>query len=216
MVSPDDLETIQEKIIETESRLTEKIGALPFRVSAKQSKKRREEVAINCPSCDSRIQFRMRVRKGGRKLVKCSTCNTHSKVLFPNDGEINVSAVPMHKFEGDCPACNETISSELPDYAGALISEECEQCGTKLIASRSREGVNIRTPKSAKTKVMPGKLIEAVREKLPQRPWPTYIHKTIAKELEVSNGTVTRIISHLIDKGEYPLPAKETEPDSAA
>lgn len=210
-VSSDDLQDIQSRIEETENRLTQKIGALPFRVSTKKSKNKREDVRVECPSCTSRIQLRMRVKKGARKLVKCSTCNTHSKVLFQSDTEINISAVPMHEYEGGCPLCKFEFNGQIPDYAGAIVNHQCDNCGSGLIVSRSSTGVNIKTPKSGKQKLLPSKLTDAVRQKLPQRPWPTYIHKSIAKDLGVSNQMVSRIIGKLIDNGEYPLPDSEPE-----
>lgn len=46
-------------------------------------------------------------------------------------------------------------------------------------------------------------VVEQVKEKLPDQPWPTGIHKTIAHELDLSNGSVSRAIHMLIQRREF-------------
>jgi hypothetical protein len=43
--------------------------------------------------------------------------------------------------------------------------------------------------------------IEEIKKKLPKQPWPSFIHKKIAKEMNVSNGQVSAVIQHLIREG---------------
>lgn len=47
------------------------------------------------------------------------------------------------------------------------------------------------------------KIIKKIKEKLPEQPWPTGIHKIIAAELGVSNKMVSGAIQQLIGKGVF-------------
>ena len=221
VVSPEDLAAVQSRIAETETRLTEKIGALPFRVQPKAPKSRKKDIDIACASCDADISVRLRLRKGAKKLVSCKTCDSYSKVCVVEDGELDVTAVPIYEFSGGCPLCQTAVNAEVPDFAGAMSTIICSSCDVKLVLSKSSAGANLRIPKATR-KQMPQKLVDAVIAKLPDRPWPTHIHKSIATELGVSNGAISRIIGHLIEQGHFPLeaevdtPATVDAPDSGA
>jgi len=46
-------------------------------------------------------------------------------------------------------------------------------------------------------------ILFAVREMLPSQPWPDGIHKEIAEKLGISNKTVNKYISELIERGDF-------------
>ena len=110
----------------------------------------------------------------------------------------------MYGYAGPCPMCGSGIVAEVPEFSGATVSTTCESCEVQLLLSKSSSGANLRIPKASRRE-MPKHLVDAVREKLPPRPWPTHIHKSIAADLNVSNSVVSRIIGHLIEQGYFPL-----------
>lgn len=204
VVSPDDLAAIQSRIEETEQRLTEKISALPFKVHPKSTKPRKEDIIAPCASCDTQMGIRLRLRKGAKKLIKCATCDNYSLVRVLDDGELDVVHIPMYEYTGVCPMCSSEITEQVPDHAGATVSTTCESCDVQLLLSKSSGGANLRIPKGSRRE-MPQKLVDAVHDRLPQRPWPTHIHKSIATELGVSNSVATKIIGNLIEQGHFPI-----------
>ena len=210
VISPDDLAAVESRIEETEKRLTEKIVALPFKVHPKAAKSKKDDITIACASCEAQIQVRLRPRKGSRKLVKCPTCTMYSKVTVIDDSEMDIVPVPMYEFTGLCPLCSSNICEQVPNYAGAMVSITCNSCDVQLLLSKSSSDANLRIPKGSRRQ-MPQKLVDTVFDKLPQRPWPTHIHKTIATEMGVSNSVVSRIIGHLIEQGNFP---PESKPES--
>lgn len=216
VVSSDDLAAVQSRIEETEQRLTQKIGALPFKVSPKPSKSGKQDVVVNCASCDAEMKIRLRRRKGTKKLHKCAVCESYSQISVVGDGEFDVTPIPMYDFEGSCPLCRADVFAQIPDFVSAMTSIKCNSCDVQLVLSKASTGANLRIPKATQ-KQMPQKLVEAVVSRLPpQRPWPTHIHKSIATELGISNGQVSRIIGQLIDKGQFPLEPSASDVETQA
>jgi len=79
-----------------------------------------------------------------------------------------------------------------------------------LFASRASDGVNLRVTKGEQRKLPKG-LYDAVVSRLPERPWPVFIHKAIAAELGISNSVVSQIIGKIVESGQFPLPAQSVE-----
>jgi len=212
LVSPGDLTAIQSRIAETEHRLTNMIISLPFKVPPKPKKSQKETVTVTCASCESANDIQLRLRKGAKKLVKCKACECYSLVKVIDNDEMDIVPIPMYKYFGECPLCSSDIDKEVANHPGASVSFECYSCGSKLILSKSTEGANLRIPKGYR-KQTPQKLVELVLDKLPQQPWPQHVHKTIAKELGISNGAASRAIGKLIESGAFPPnPSHATEP----
>jgi hypothetical protein len=46
-------------------------------------------------------------------------------------------------------------------------------------------------------------LLSRVAAALPEQPWPTGVHKSVAAELGLSNGTVSDAIQLLIQRGQF-------------
>ena len=204
MISPDDLESVQMRIEDTERRLTEKIGELPFKVNAKPSKPKKQQVAIKCASCSTPQTIQMRIRKGAKKLVKCDTCENYSQVSALDSDDVDVTQVPMYEFVGNCPVCVTEIREQIPAYAGAMITPTCPNCEVRLLLSKTATDANLKIPRAKRNEIS-SQVVGAVREKLPDRPWPKHIHKTIATELKLSNSIVSRAIGSLIEQGYFPL-----------
>lgn len=205
VVSPDVLEKLEEQINETKQLLSKKMTALPFKVATPSPKKKRD-IVVDCPSCEQANKVKFRRRKGARKLMTCSRCGCYSEVRGLDAEEIQVTVVGVQKYSEKCPLCEASIEGELPDFPGAMKRTTCGNCETAVLASRTNAGINVRLDNSSKARV-PKRLADEVRKLLPERPWPTYIHKSIAKELGMSNNQVCRIISAFIEDGLYPLPA---------
>ena len=56
--------------------------------------------------------------------------------------------------------------------------------------------------KKMENKITP-KIIETVKECLPEQPWPTGINKSIAQKLNLSHREVSNIINILIERGDF-------------
>ncbi|MEZ6138686.1 MAG: hypothetical protein R3C53_27695, partial [Pirellulaceae bacterium] len=117
-----------------------------------------------------------------------------------------------------CPLCSSGVESQIPDFLGGMVTLNCKKCDVELLASRAGSGVNLRIPKGNSRQV-PSRIVELVRERLPKRPWPTHIHKSIAADLNLSNGVVSRAIGRLIEQGFFPLDdansTEQAEPSDA-
>lgn len=204
-VSKDDLSAIQSRIDATEDRINQKIAELPFRVSTKQSKPKAIESLVSCPSCNEEVKVKIRHHGGARKLVQCESCSKYCRVAISDEGDSHVSPVPMFEFVETCPLCTADVAGEIPDHSGAMVSIVCGRCEVALLVSRSNAGVNTRIPRSSRKKV-PDRIVELVRVLLPPRPWPQYIHKRIASDLNLSNSVVSLAIGRLLSDGFFPLP----------
>ena len=90
MVSPEDLNNIENRISETELRITQNFHELPFKVSASKEKAKKKEALITCPSCSDRIGTKLRLRKGAKKLEQCTSCEQYIQILVVDDEGIQV------------------------------------------------------------------------------------------------------------------------------
>lgn len=176
-------------------------------VAARSSKSAKEDFSATCPVCNRTTTVRTRTKKGSRKLVRCNACNGYFRMVAVDDGRFDLAQVPMFEFVDSCPICKSSVTGQIPDYPGSTLAVSCGRCEIHLIASRSSAGVNLRVPKGEQRK-LPRSLYDAVFSRLPARPWPTYVHKAIAKELGVSNSVVSQIIGTIIEAGHFPLPAQ--------
>jgi hypothetical protein len=209
VVSNETVSALEDRIYQTEQRLTEKITALPFKVTVRSSKTAKEDVSLKCPSCTESISVLTRTKKGARKLIHCPSCKTYSRICAIEDGDFEIDAVTMFTFSDQCPICHTELKGEMPDYSGAMQAIVCPKCDMSLIASRASDGINLRVPKGEQHK-FPKSLYDAVFSRLPPRPWPPFIHKAIAAELGISNKVVSQIIGRIVESGHFPIPVQET------
>ncbi|KLU06185.1 hypothetical protein RISK_002036 [Rhodopirellula islandica] len=79
------------------------------------------------------------------------------------------------------------------------------QCINKCLKEEARNGtITFNTVASAVAhKKVSEQVVEQVFQKLPEQPWQTGIHKRIAEELGLSNGTVSSAIQTLISRGRF-------------
>lgn len=200
--------SIKKSMMETERRLENKIQALPFKIQKSSPKTQKKDIVVECPECEEQIPARIRLQSGVRKLLQCSNCQRYFSIQQLSDRIREVLLVPIYSFLTICPICSNDFKEELPDWQGAMKRVECEKCGFPLIISKTADDVNTKVYKPFRRKITE-KLINLVFEKLPERPWPTEIHKEIAKELGLSNSMVTRAINHLINSGKIQKPSIE-------
>lgn len=80
---------------------------------------------------------------------------------------------------------------------GTILKKEVDRGKIKVEYLRSKENSALPTPK----KRLDFKTISLIKEKLPEQPWQTGIHKIIAEELGLSNKIVTKTINYLVKNG---------------
>ncbi len=191
------LNDAENRIKTVEQELNEMLLARPFKVSTKPPKPKRQDILVDCPSCKKPNSVRVRPKKGSRKLFECSECKCLGQVRYQEGGLRQVLPIPVSTCEVECPTCKTRITEELPEFPSAMKQITCERCQSDLLLSRRANGTNVKLKAPGKA-VITDSLVQEVLDKLPSRPWPQGIHKTIAKELNLSNSMVSRIVEKLI------------------
>jgi DNA-binding transcriptional regulator GbsR (MarR family)/transcription elongation factor Elf1/uncharacterized membrane protein (DUF485 family) len=201
VISYDDLEDVQNHIEEMERRLGQMISEMPFRVRPIARKPVRQDITIECPNCASPNMCTLKMRKGARKLIYCTSCKEPFKIEVDDKGTPVAKVVPHVDFELSCILCGSKLHDKIPDYPGALKKVTCQKCDLDITVAKTKEGVNADV---GYKKRLPPKFVNEVLEKLPPRPWPKGVHKEIAEKLGVSNSAVSSAIAKLLDEGQIP------------
>ena len=182
----------------------------PSLTSRISSKPRRDKIDKPCPNCQVMMSYSQRENVKGHKTIKCSNCGKRSLSRFSPEAGFYLIAEQFIKESFNCPICNEVLEDSLSNipYTKQIVS--CENCGNKIKTTRNIDmGLTIAAITTAvqleKPKSIPidEKLLLKVQESLPNQPWPTAIHKTVAEQLTIPNSIAYKCISELIKQGKF-------------
>lgn len=164
-------------------------------------------ISVPCPKCDDILSYRQRESDRSVKAVNCNSCESRWVSLFSNEKGFYLEPRRMITETVVCPRCDEPTQVELDSCPGTSVVQPCPACEELMRAVRTREGVDVRitaVPKSKKprTKLTP-EFLEAVKKLMPTQPWPTGVHKIVAKKLGVTPSAVSRANHVLISRGDF-------------
>jgi len=200
LLSPGNVEPLQGHIEQIEEQVARLSRQLPFKVSKPPDAKNREIVTVPCHECGSPNPVRVRVHQGSRKLFECISCGTHIEIRRSADGHWAILPASPFFVSTECPVCHNQIEGTIIDFPGAMKSLPCARCGSQVLVSRTRVGVNTKAkiPRS-----VPKQLLDAVEARLPPQPREKGIDLVICKTLGLSRRMTNRIIQALIDQGRF-------------
>lgn len=178
-------------------------------IKPKRIKIRREQVGNACPHCGHQLKYKQRPMVSSYKQVKCTKCNNKSLAKWYVVKGFVLEQEEIKDERVNCPVCQEQVTISLSNIPGIKSIELCPKCNEQFKLSRRLDGITISkykpppTPELNLDDMEEDELIERVKQKLPQQPWPTGIHKQIAQELGVTNHQVSYIINRLIRNGVF-------------
>ena len=199
LASSGDIEAIQKQIDSIESKLAEKVIALPYNVVPISAKKRRIDLVFECPNCSTKIKTNIRTKKGSKKILECAKCHKYLLCEYNDENDISVFEAPEERFNVRCPVCNEQFAECIPSLPGTVRKITCPSCSYAFSVSKAKDAVNI--IQSNKLNGISEKTIELVLSKIPPEPWVQGMHKKVAEELGLSIAITSKIISKLIKEG---------------
>jgi len=176
---------------------------IPNRVRRKPA---RNTVEIACPACAEILQYRQRPREGSVKAVKCPNCDQKLISVYAQGSGFTLELREMKHERVTCPSCSEEARILLDNLRGSTAETECHSCGCKIRVVRATEGIRIRgsvpIPKPQEKRKLTDEIIQNVRERLPEQPWPTGTRRKIAESLNLPTNLVGDAIQELIRRGE--------------
>jgi uncharacterized protein (DUF983 family) len=205
--NPITAETLRKEFHEVRSELiTALLGASSGKPSLPIPNRRKQQIAVPCPACESAI--RVRLSAAGKVRVRGYRCSNCKASLVSNESA-DGSAALMFRAEiperVKCPDCGTERIVELDNLPGVAMNFSCRACGKDVHVHRSAGGVGVRLFGSGEqpppvSSVTP-EFVSRVRLELPAQPWPTGIHKKIAERLSVAPSKVQKAIRVLILSG---------------
>ena len=178
--------------------------SLPRRVPRKPV---RDTVEIPCPSCGAVLQYQQRPRKNSVKPVKCPDCDQKLISVYTEESGFTLELRQMREEQVTCPNCSEHVIILLDNVLGSMTDTQCPSCGCRIKVTRVTEGIRIRRSvpfqKPEEEPNLTEEIIQKVRERLPEQPWPTGTHRNIAASLHLPPKLVSKAVQELIQRGEY-------------
>jgi hypothetical protein len=175
------------------------------------SKSRKEKIEKACPSCSEKIYYYQNENPGSSKNIKCASCEKRSVSKYINDKlgfELTIEKPISEKF--DCPWCSTNIEkniSNIPFTKEIIVCESCEdrikvtrKINMDLVVGTFGASKHPKGEVPESVEITP-ELLDIIEKALPEQPWPKFIHKEVADELNFSHRTVQRCIGELIKVG---------------
>lgn len=192
-------------------QLGKSIGSTSLSTRTNSKKPGREKVEKPCPNCQATISFTQRENVNGYKTIKCTNCDKRALSRFSLQDGFYLTAEQFIHESFNCPICNEIITEALSNIPLSKEIISCNNCKNKIKTVRNLDmGITISTFGNPTTseitsptfnvKLNP-ELLELVEKQLPPQPWPKFIHKTVAEQLNISNKTANRCITELTNLG---------------
>ena len=197
--------------IEKIDKLNQKIDLVIKNLDIKnpiiKKKNLKEDIYNVCPECNTQLQYRQRPKQKSVKMFNCEGCNTKLISKWDKDKGFFLETSKIIKEEIECPQCNQIQTINLSNILHSKHEGLCEKCGNLLIVIRKDDDIQIKNHLQYKIEKMENKItpkiIETVKECLPEQPWPTGINKSIAQKLNLSHREVSNIINILIERGDF-------------
>lgn len=191
---------------ELRSALTALGGATPLPPKIVRTSVRKQKVECKCPECSSAISFQQRPKAGSTKVFPCPNCGAKLITRWNEANGFSVEKCIPIAAQIICPACAHVSQVAIEPQAGAGAAFVCE-CQKSLRVSRLTNGTfrvrvvePVVVPNDAK---LDDRMIESVKNLMPEQPWPSGAAKQAAEKLGISNALVARAISELIRRGVF-------------
>lgn len=173
-----------------------------------RKKNAREKVTNECPHCSSEINYTQRAKINSYKTVKCSNCDQRSLARWNQELNFHLIKEAILDEKINCPWCSQSTTIHLSNVPFSKKIEECEQCNEQIKATRKVDGISLtkfNQPAQATItrEELTEEFIQKVKGRLPEQPWPTGIHKTIAEEFDSPNRHISWAIKELISRGDF-------------
>lgn len=186
--------------------LTRELGKVTRQISGFPVNKPKKNLTGECPLCHEPIKLKT-TRRGAMRYggVTCKGCEAKLIADLNAEGDAELSIRKNVEESISCPDCATTNTANMENIRGSSAVIDCVGCGKEFRATRNINGITttIPTVPQAKLGVSDPEMVKLVREKLPNQPWPTGVHKIVARELGATNGQVSKAIKHLISEGEF-------------
>jgi len=171
-------------------------------------RKRKQDVAAECPACKTTLKYQQRAKEHGFKAVRCNTCDTQFVSRYSGEDGFLLHERRVVSESAKCPTCGNDLDIKLDTLPYSAVDATCEGCSHTLRISRGPSGAlkiksKARSKSAAQASEPPvsDEILETVLGALPRQPWPTGVHKKLAPKLNLSPNTVHRAIRALIRKG---------------
>lgn len=166
-------------------------------------KNKKEEISNKCPICGEQITYKQKTSVTSIKSINCPQCGKKLISRFSEEKGFTLISRDIISKICTCPKCGIQCEVSLDNFPGSAVLSMCNNCQSLLRVIQQADGsIDIRdaTPSQPSTasKPLSESVISLVKDRLPQQPWPHGIHKTVAQELGIPTGIVSRSILELI------------------
>jgi predicted RNA-binding Zn-ribbon protein involved in translation (DUF1610 family) len=169
----------------------------------------KQDVQGKCPQCGIDVSYRQRPIARSWKALECQSCGTKFLSRYREEQGFVLERRMFAHEKTQCLSCSSILNVELDTCPGSSAIASCEGCKEVMRVSRNADGtINVKLSGhsqrvlSKQQKVQfTDDVIQKVKEKLPQQPWPKGIHKSIAEDLNLHPTLVNRAINELIRRG---------------
>lgn len=166
------------------------------------------DVKAKCPECSADIEYRQKPIVNPSKAIECKSCGVKliSKYIPEKGFVLGPRTYLVETIR--CPSCQHTFNVKMDTFLGSFLVIVCDGCHCEIRLARTGEGA-IRVTLPAESQITLSKpsavqlseaIIQQVKEKLPQQPWPKGIHQSIATALNLRPAIVYRAIQELIQR----------------
>lgn len=169
------------------------------------------KVDTKCPDCGNPLSYKQRPKPAQVKPLKCARCGAKLTSTF-SDGAFLLQVRKAIPESISCPSCEEVFSVGVDPFRGVESIGTCPRCKERISVTRTSSGV---VPRKFEPTTLQGPspaapvpdetFIETVRKLMPVQPWPKGTVATVAAGLKVSNASVNRALSVLIQRGYFKL-----------
>lgn len=187
------------KEIKSEIRkLTQDVTGLSFKRIAE---KRYSEVSIPCPRCSVTVHYKQQLSKPNLKCLTCKSCSVDLVSEVLKDKQVVLRERLNLPERIVCGKCERNIDFNLDEWVGSFLEVACD-CGETHKVSRSSAGIRtVKTINQKSKHVLTEDVLIAIKNALPEQPWPKGTHLVIAKSLNLEVPLVRKGMSHLIKTG---------------
>jgi predicted RNA-binding Zn-ribbon protein involved in translation (DUF1610 family) len=116
-------------------------------------------------------------------------------------------SVPKERTDRSCPHCGHVITYRQRPVEKSVRRMKCQVCGAKLESTYTlSDGFELKLreiPEDLPAKVLPEADVQAVKELLPEQPWPKGTSRVVAEKLGMQHSDVDRAVRELIKRGDF-------------
>jgi hypothetical protein len=188
--------------------LATQVSGIPLRSIS--SKPQRQNLQKTCPVCSAPVSYRQRPSPGGTKSANCKHCGAKLFSQF-SDGEFTLHLRAPQQTTLACPACGQQVSVGVDPVMGSFQITECPMCAGGLGITRTRSGLSVKVVDadgkqngpSAEKRPITEAFLQKVAQAMPPQPWPPGAAKACARQLGITQSTMSEALTELIKRGVF-------------